>query len=282
MHIHLWPGAAGPRDMIRRFDKAGICGGAVFSEAPVEMNMGDAGNGEKRLERIVSFTGEYPDRLFPILWIHPDEKDVLPLVKTAAEKGIRGFKIICNNFYVYEQKSMELLRAIAETGLPVCFHAGILWDPGISGEYNRPLNWESLIGIPGIRFSLAHCAWPWYDECIALYSKFLYLANQNSFSGEMYLDLTPGTPMSYRRDLLTKLLTSGFDVDHHMLFGTDCNAGDYRIEWAQKWIQTDNAVYDELGLDSERRQRIFAGNTLRFFGISGESYRYRPAKSDGS
>jgi len=282
MHIHLWPGDNNPDDLIERFKKAGIYGGAVFSEPSAEMNMGAAGSGEQRLARLLSFTQKYPDRLFPVLWIHPDEKDTLSLIKTAAAEGVRGFKIICNNFYVYESISMEMLFAIAEAGLPVCFHSGILWDSGVSGEYNRPLNWERLIKIPGIRFSLAHCSWPWYDECIALYGKFLFLGNQKKFSAEMYLDLTPGTPLPYRRDLLTKLLSSGYDVDHHMMFGTDCSAGEYRIEWAQKWINADNEICDSLEISAESRDRIFGGNMLRFFGISGEKYHNRPVKPDGS
>ena len=282
MHIHLWPGEGNGEDLIKRLDAAAIYGGAVFSAPPAEMKMGDAGSGEERLERVLSFTEKYPERLIPVLWIHPDEEGVSSLVKIAAGRGIKGFKIICNNYYVYENKSMELLSQIAEVGLPICFHSGILWSPGVSGEYNRPLNWERLIEIPKIRFSLAHCSWPWYDECLALYGKFLFLSNQENFSAEMYLDLTPGTPQSYRRDLLTKLLTSGLDVDHHMMFGTDCGAGDYRVEWAKKWMKIDNEIYDGLGIQAEPRQRIFGGNMLRFFGLSGEEYRYRPVNMDGS
>ena len=281
MHIHMWPGDDNPDELIAQFEKAGIYGGAVFSEPPAEMKMGGGSGGEQRLANVLSFTKKYPDRLFPVLWVHPGEKGVLSLIKTAAARGVRGFKIVCNNFYVYENKSMEILSSIAETGLPVCFHSGILWDPGVSGVYNRPLNWESLIEIPGLRFSLAHCSWPWYDECIALYGKFLYLVNQKKFSAEMYLDLTPGTPLPYRRDLLTKLLTSGYDVDHHMMFGTDCNAGEYRVEWFRKWADADNEIYDSLGIKTESRDRIYGGNMLRFFGISGEKYHYRALTSDG-
>jgi predicted TIM-barrel fold metal-dependent hydrolase len=283
MHIHLWQGAGESAGLIQRLEQSGIFGGAVFSEPPAEMNMGDKpAGGKERLERVLAFTRDYPERLFPVLWVHPDEAGLCSLIKASAERGIRGFKVICNNFYVYEKKSLDMLTAIAETALPVCFHSGILWDPGVSGEYNRPLHWEALMEIPGIRFSLAHCGWPWYDECIALYSKFLYLANQKNFSAEMYLDLTPGTPMPYRRDLLTKLITSGFDVDHHMMFGTDCNALDYRVEWAQKWLAADAGIFDDLGVGAEVRDRIFSGNMLRFFGISGDTYRYRAANSDGS
>jgi predicted TIM-barrel fold metal-dependent hydrolase len=244
--------------------------------------MQSSGSGEQRLARVLSFTSGYTDRLFPVLWIHPDEDGNLSIIKKAAAEGIQGFKIICDNFYVYENKSKEMLLSITEEGLPVCFHSGILWNRGVSGEFNRPLNWERMIEIPGIRFSLAHCSWPWYDECIALYSKFLFLSGKKDFTGEMYLDLTPGTPPSYRRDLLTKLLTSGFDVDHHMMFGTDCTATDYRIEWAEKWMKIDNEIYDDLKIEEASKNRIYSQNMLRFFGKSGEKYRYKAATIDGS
>jgi predicted TIM-barrel fold metal-dependent hydrolase len=281
MHIHLWSDGD-PDNLIEKCGIAGVYGGAVFSQPPEQMKMGHTGTGEQRLTQVISFCEKYPDRLFPVLWIHPDEKNAITLVKTAAEKGIRGFKIICNNFYVYESKSMELLFAIAEEGIPVCFHTGILWTPGVSGEFNRPLNWERLIEIPGLRFSMGHCGWPWYDECIALYGKFLYLCNQKEFSTEMYLDLTPGTPLPYRRDLITKLLTSGYDIGYHLMFGVDCDAGNYSVEWAQKWIKTDNDLFNELGLDAPQKERVFAGNMLRFFGISGEKHRCKPNTYDGS
>jgi predicted TIM-barrel fold metal-dependent hydrolase len=281
MHIHIWSGGD-PVNLIEKFTVSGVYGGAVFSEPPAEMKMGHTANGEQRLAQVVSFCKEYPDRLFPVLWLHPDEKGALSLVKTAKNEGIRGFKIICNSFYVYESKSMELLSCIAEAGLPICFHSGILWTPGVSGEFNRPLNWERLIEIPNLRFSMAHCSWPWYDECLSLYGKFLYLSNQKDFSTEMYLDLTPGTPPSYRRDLLTKLMTSGYDIDHHIMFGVDCDAGNYSVEWAQKWIKMDNDIFDDLGLDSAQKNKIFAENMLRFFGISGEKHRYKPQNYDGS
>ncbi|MCL2070068.1 MAG: amidohydrolase family protein [Treponema sp.] len=281
MHIHMWSGGD-PDGLIERFNTAGVYGGAVFSEPPPEMKMGHTAAGEQRMDQVLSFCEKYGERLFPVFWIHPDEKGALSLVKRAADKGIRGFKIICNSYYVYESKSMELIHCIAQAGLPICFHSGILWTPGVSGDFNRPLNWERLIEVPKLRFSMAHCSWPWYDECLALYGKFLYLSGREDFSCEMYLDLTPGTPPSYRRDLLTKLLTTGYDIENHIMFGVDTDAANYSVEWAQKWMKLDNEIYDELGIGKETREKIYALNMLRFFGISGEKHRYMPKTYDDS
>ena len=64
-------------------------------------------------------------------------------------------------------------KEIAKLNVPVIFHTGILWDGRVSSNYNRPLHWESLLPITNLRFSMGHCSWPWVDECIALYGKFL-------------------------------------------------------------------------------------------------------------
>ena len=77
----------------------------------------------------------------------------------------------------------------------------------------------------GLRFALAHVSWPWVDECLAVYGKFLNaLTRRRELSVEMFIDTTPGTPRIYRQEVLTKLMTIGYDVEHNILFGTDCVA----------------------------------------------------------
>lgn len=285
-HIHQTGNDIPPEKLLRQMESGGVYGGAIFSVPPAVIGMPapegmDAGL-EARLNRVLDYTKPFPDRLLPVLWIHPDEPDTLDGIQEAAKRGIRGFKVICNNFYVYEDKSMEMLAEIAKTGLPVIFHTGILWDKGVSGDYCRPLNWEHLIKLPNLRFSLAHCSWPWYDECIALYSKFLNLANDPDFTTEMFLDLTPGTPAPYRKDLLSKLVYSGYDVFHNMLYGTDCNTASYASDWAAKWLNTDQNIFDACHVSLTDQERIFSGNFLRFFKLSSEGHRCKPLNTDGT
>jgi predicted TIM-barrel fold metal-dependent hydrolase len=282
MHIHS-DGGEDPRALISRMEQTGVWGGAVFSRSPKQSGFDPAApSGSSRLGQILKLTADYPGRLLPVLWIHPDEDGAENLVEEAAGRGIKGFKIICNSFHVYEDKPMKLLERVAKTGLPVCFHSGILWDLSVSSQYNRPLDWEYLVNIRGIRFSLAHCSWPWYDECIALYSKFLSLATSPDFTAEMFFDLTPGTPPTYRKDLFTKLVASGFDTEHNMMFGSDCSAADYRGEWARQWIERDTEILGGLGVGEEAMERSFCNNALRFFGVSGEVYRYKGVTPDRS
>jgi predicted TIM-barrel fold metal-dependent hydrolase len=162
---------------------------------------------------------------------------------------------------------MALLRKIASLNVPVIFHTGILWDGNVSSSYNRPINWEALIEIEGIRFSMGHCSWPWVDECIAVYGKFLHYYNTR-ISSEMFFDITPGTPEIYRRDLLTKLFTVGYDVENNIMFGTDSLTNDYNPSWLKKWLTLDNKIMDDLNISSDVRKKIYEDNFMRF--LNGE------------
>jgi predicted TIM-barrel fold metal-dependent hydrolase len=150
------------------------------------------------------------------------------------------------------------------------FHSGILWNGASSSEYNRPANWEALIELNGLKFSLAHCSWPWIDECIAVYGKFLnaYSSGKNV---EMFVDLTPGTPEIYREELFNKLFYVGYDVPNNVMYGTDCRADNYRFDWTKKWLDIDSALFDKLDIPEKMREKIFYKNFMRFIGRSNET-----------
>lgn len=286
VHIHtgLKSSLFDPQVLLSQMERGGVWAGAVFSEAPSAFGShNQRHSGHERLENILKCCENHRDRLLPVLWIHPDEDDIKGLISEAAERNIGAFKVICNNFYVYEDKSLRMLEHIAGTGKSVLFHSGILWDDSVSSKYNRPLHWEALCKIGGLRFSLAHCSWPWYDECIALYGKFLtnHMKHPDDNS-EMFFDMTPGTPVPYRRDLLTKLLGCGYDIEHNIIWGTDCNTDGYHAEWAEKWRHLDSGLMEELRTAEETRNLIFYENARRFFGLSGEVHRHRDLHSDGA
>ena len=264
MHIHM--GFEEPvSDITERMDEAGVYGGCIFSFPPRENKDVTYKDFDDRLNCVLEFVKPYKDRLYPILWIHPDEENITEKIDIAQNKGIDGFKIICNDFYVYEEKCIRLLEKIASTGKPVFFHSGILWDGNVSSEYNRPLNWEALLRIKGLKFSMGHCSWPWYDECVALYGKFLH-ALCSGETAEMFLDLTPGTPFIYREDLMKKLFLTGYDIEKNILFGTDCNAENYSASWTKKWLELDGDIMDKLSVSDDVRENIYHKNLMRFLG----------------
>lgn len=265
MHVHSFHNQVDTDKLLCAMEGANVYGGCVFSNWPKEANASKGTSFEERMEEVLSIARGHEDRIFPVLWIHPYEKNILKKVRIAVEAGIVAFKIICTDFYVDDKKCLAVLREIAKLGKPVIFHTGILWDGEPSSKYNRPLQWEALLNIDGLRFSMGHCAWPWVDECIALYGKFLNALN-NGKTAEMFFDITPGTPEIYRKELLTKLYTVGYNVGDNVLFGTDGIADCYRAEWTKQWLDLDQALMDELGVSLENRQKLYCDNLMRFLG----------------
>ena len=278
-HTHLFSQGADGKSILANMAKAGVCGGCVFSDWPKEANAKVGKDFEARMSGVLSAT-KGCDKLYPVMWIHPFEEDIINKVHTAAERGIVAFKIICTDFYVYDERCLTLLREIASLGKPVFFHTGILWDGQVSSSYNRPINWESLLDIKGLRFSMAHVSWPWHDECIAVYGEFLN-AQVTGETAEMFIDMTPGTPDIYREEVLTKLFRIGYDFEDNLMFGTDCTAESYSFEWAKKWIDKDNSIMDKLGVCERVREKMYGGNLERFlFGDKDEIKKSLPESDD--
>lgn len=278
VHIHGRSKAPNPEKLIAEMDKAGVYGGCVFSAPPKEHPIDYYGGGssyDERIDEVMGWCKGYEDRLFPVLWIHPNEKDILNIVHDAVKKGIVAFKMICFDYFIYEEKPMQVVREIAKIGKPIFFHTGILWDGLVSSEYNRPLNWEALLDVEGIKFSMGHVSWPWVDECIALAGK-IYHAQGIGKDVEMFFDTTPGTPEIYRKELLTKLYTIGYNVGDNVLFGTDNDVDEWNDAWALEWLERDRIILDELGVSKENREKLYYKNLLRFLG-KGENKKVEPS-----
>jgi hypothetical protein len=264
-HIHILDGKKDRRDFIRRLAQAGIQGGLVISLPPPSFPWVAArASAQERLDNLFFWCKAGPD-LFPFFWIDPLETDALKQVDLAIRRGAHGFKIICNKFFPGSLKVLKLVREIAERKKPILFHSGILWDSQPSSSYNRPAEFEALLDVKGLKFALAHIAWPWCDELLAVYGKFQNaLTLRPRLSVEMFIDITPGTPPLYREEALTKLFRIGYDVENNIIFGTDSTVGEYNDSWTTQWIKRDNAIYKKLQLSKKFLTKIYGGNLKRF------------------
>lgn len=246
---------------------AGIDGGVIMSPDPVKYSFVAA---EKRIDAAIELCRGM-DMLFPFYWIDPMDDSAVLQVDMAAKRGIVGFKIICSGFYPNDNRVLDVCERAASLGKPVIFHSGILWDGRDSSRYNRPCEFECLLDIKDLRFSLAHISWPWCDECIAVYGKFANAcALRGDITSEMFVDITPGTPKMWRPDAMRKLLCGGYDVMHNILFGSDCNVENYNWEWANDWIKYDIGLIENFEIENREAliRHIFGQNLLRFIGIS--------------
>lgn len=246
-HIHMRGGESdSPEVFVEKAAAAGVVGGNVISVPPLSFREypDTCQENRARIDQVMEFTSKTPG-FIPFYWIDPNAKDAIEQIDEAKKCGIRGIKVICNNFYAGD--CMDVWKKVAEEKLPLLFHSGILWNEEPSSLYNRPLSFEALMTVKGLRFALAHISWPWCDECIALYGKFKHVS---SFTGNesfrMYVDTTPGTPPVYRRDALRKLYCSNYSIKHGTIFGTDCISNNYDTAWAKFWIERDTQIMDDI------------------------------------
>lgn len=264
-HIHILSGTDNRSVFHRKLRATGIDGGVVMSLPPPSFpQLAPPTPASIRLAGILDWC-RGDENLFPFFWIDPLEPTARKQVDDAVRSGIRGFKVITDRFDPGDPRAMKIFRAIAATGRPILFHSGILWDGKPSSAHTRPLNFEALMDVDGLRFALAHIGWPWCEELIAVYGKLLNAHSlRRDTAAEMFIDVTPGTPPIRREEALTLLFKIDYDVASNVFFGADCRAGDYRGEWVRDWLRRDNRIYRKLRLPAEVIRGIYAENLLRF------------------
>jgi len=280
-HIHIIEGGVPHPEMVNRMQQAGVSGGVVISRPPAAFSaVASPAPAAARMEEATAWAFSGPE-LYPFFWIDPLEADALEQVEMAVAGGATGFKIICNSYEPGDPRAMPVYRAIARQDRPILFHSGILWDGRASSRYCRPVLFEELLEVEGLKFALAHVSWPWYDECIAVYGKFLNAATRRSeLNVEMFIDITPGTPRSYRQDMITKLLTVGYDIERNLIFGTDCVTHNYDVKWTTEWIERDTGLLNGLEVEQQVVEDIYANNLLRFLGSGASTDRRSPCPGE--
>jgi predicted TIM-barrel fold metal-dependent hydrolase len=277
-HIHIEEGKPDPKGLTRRLAESGLDGGVLISLPPPSFPwLSRPLSFEQRLENLLEWTSGI-DVLAPFFWVDPTEDNAEKQVHQAVRRGVAGFKVICNHFYPEDPRAMMVFQLIAEQRKPILFHSGILWDGQYSSRYNRPAVFEALLEVRGLVFSLAHIGWPWVDEFIAVYGKFLNASSLTEDSAvEMYIDITPGTPPIYRREALSRLFGVDYDLEKNVIFGTDCSAVSYNVQWTRQWIARDSAIYEETGVSQETVRNVFGANLQRF--LKGEHLQHQSLRS---
>ncbi len=278
-----------PEELIEKLAEGGVYGGGVMSIDPKNPGF----TYKERMDNLFAWVKGYEDRLFPLAWLHPHEENVLDKVRDCADRGVAGFKFITDDYYVTDEMPEAVFRLIEELGFPIFFHTGILYDfEGANICYTRPANWENFTRYKNIKFSMSHCSFPWYDECIAIRGKFDWMANHTELAAngeqtqyadypwvkehivekdgkryaqvpQVYMDTTPGANGVYRKDLLTKL-HSYFPDARHIMFGTDMHVERYSPDVAKFWLQTEKEIWETLGASESFQENFYEKSFLEF------------------
>ncbi len=129
---------------------------------------------------------------------------------------LRGLKLApaMQRFFPDDRLAYPVYEKARELGIPVLFHAGMSWEPGSRLEYGPPMRFESVAAdFPELKIVLAHLAWPWVLEAVALAMKYpnvhldtsaLYFDNPRDF---LRFAMTSQVPLTvFERTLRNQLV----------------------------------------------------------------------------
>jgi hypothetical protein len=200
-----------------------------------------------------------PERLIGFAWVEPTLSDAVQHVQLAADKGLKGIKMIPDHWYPYEERFFPVYEKVQELRLPMLFHSGILFGNMDSSRFCRPVFYEVLLHFPKIKFALAHISWPWTDECIAVAGRMRAAAGwQTPERMQMYIDTTRGTPDFYRADALDKALK--YLGPERLIYGSDDHApGD--LGYSRRGVDADREIIcRQLARSEEDFRKIVSAN----------------------
>lgn len=294
-HVHLIPekfgGYDNGKDILESMDKAGIDKIFLFSPVPRELEFKgkyvvyreSLKEQRESIKKVAEIVAEDPQRLIGFAWIDPCLSDAEHEVERAiVDYGLRGIKMIPYQWYPYEERLFPVYRKIQDMGVPIIFHSGISFTGGDCSRFCRPTFYEVLLHFPEIKFALAHVGWPWTDECIATAARFqaaleeakLFApklaeeqeqrsaAHREDSKPQMYIDITPGTPLVYRTEVLRRAITVlGAD---RLVYGSDTFTYPPEMtEQSKKVLVNDRRRFDEeLGLSKVAQDKILGENAI--------------------
>ena len=277
-HMHIYEDTdPRPEQLRQRLADAGIAGGCIFSREQMSsprLKRSTRLTPEQIVDNVIGWCSGSPT-LYPFFWIDPSRHDSVDLVDMAAEKGICGFKVIRSNGMPCEGIAADVYRRIAHYGKPLTFHSGILYDGLPSSEYFRPVAFEPLLGVPRLRFCLAHISWPWCDECLAVFGKMRDAGWRLHMKGEegpsrnvptMFVDTTPGAHDIWRREAMTHIYQTHFrkGMLDRLMFGIDNSVHDYVVSYSRKYQDFDDALFREWGVTEKEVDSYYRGALQNF------------------
>lgn len=191
------------------------------------------------------------DRLIGFASVDPCRPSAADELEDAVSRlGLRGLKLAPAMQQVPPDADvMEPLYSRAEDlGIPVLFHAGMTWEPGSRMALGQPMRFERVAAEhPRLRVVLAHLAWPWVQEAVALALKY---PNVYLDTSALYFD-NPADFLQFAMSQQVPLTVFERSLRHQLLFGSNYP----RVE-----IKNMARAVRGLGLSGECLELVFARN----------------------
>jgi len=216
------------------------------------------------IDHIARVQAADPERIFGLIWAEPRAPGMVEEIDYGiGEKGLCGVKMIPDHWAPHDKMLFPLYEKMQALRKPIQFHAGILYGFGDSSRFCRPVLYEALVHFPDLRFSLAHVAWPWVDECLAVFGRFRAAAGYQTDRCRMWIDTCRGTPDPWREEALRKAVP--FCGMSHLMFGVDSTPASLP-ENAPVHVAKDLAILQNvMGLTREQIEMFFWGACEAFY-----------------
>ena len=229
---------------------------AVIFSVDAETETGDLPDPNGYVAQTVE---SYPDVFVGFCSVDPrkGKAAVEELERSVLSLGLRGLKLhpIHQAFFPDDPAFIPLFAKAEELGIPVLMHSGYAAAganaPGGGGfelAYSRPIpHVDSLAARhPDLTIIMAHPAWPWIQEQVAVA---LHKAN-------VFIDLSGWAPRYIPKDLIAE--ASG-RLRKKVLFGSD-----YPYISPVTWLEQ----FQELDIRDEARPLILHDNAARILNLS--------------
>ena len=200
---------------------------------------------------------KYPDTFIGYGSVDPWKgKVAVDEVKRCADLGLRGMKFqqAIQAFNPTNSRFFPIYEACNRLNLPVIFHGGTTaisaGSPGGGGlvlEYCKPIPYidEIAARYPELRIIIAHPAWPWHDDQLAVMRH----------KGNVYMDLSGWAPKYFPESIIQNVNTL---VQDKVFFGSD-----FPVLTPERWL----SEFAALPIKEAVRPKILLHNAARFLGI---------------
>ena len=281
-------------DVVRCMDACGV--EQAFTFAPLlqphglQLTDDHVSDIRRHNDYIAAYCAQSPERLLAFCVLNPNpmltggdiDAAVALMVDEARrcyhELGIRGVKLVPDNWSVRDPRLLPLFTELATLGMYAAFHSGIFLDER-SSEFCRPASYEGLHLIPGFHGHLAHLSWPWVDECIATLAMETFHAQHTPKDHwQLKADLSFGSPPDWQLESLRK----AFDMlpRDMLMYGSDVFWPCDSIRYLEQFIYPQLSTFEMAATLSrstpepatreriEFRRAVFYDNALQHWEIA--------------
>ena len=209
---------------------------------------------------VAQIVREFPEQFVGFATVDPWKGSwaVQELERSVGELGLSGLKLhpIHQAFFPNDSRFYPLYRKCVELGVPVLFHTGFaaagVGMPGGGGlklKYSAPIPGidDVAADFPDLSIVMAHPAWPWVEEQIAVA---LHKAN-------VFLDLSGWAPRYIPEVLVHETNTRLRDK---VLFGSD-----FPYMPPDRWLRD----FEDLPIRDEVRPKVLLENARRVLNLPG-------------